>query len=149
MYLLSYVSVATTPFSESELVELLKKSRKYNAARGITGLLLYNESNWCQLLEGEKKDVLALVDKIRADPRHHGLIVVLQQEHSGRQFADWAMGFEKLDSSKPFKVPGYTSFHDLPMTSEQFLLNPAKSLQFLIHFKDLVHAGDYSQAQSY
>jgi hypothetical protein len=148
VYLLAYVSVATIPFSESELIELLKKSREYNAARGITGLLLYNESNWLQLLEGSKEGVLALLDKIRSDPRHHGLIVVLQEEHSGREFPDWAMGFEKLDSSKPFRIPGYTDFHDLPLTSDQFLLNPAKSLQFLIYFKNLVHDGDYSQVQT-
>jgi len=149
MYLLAYVSVATTPFSENDLVALLKKSREYNAARGITGLLLYNESNWLQLLEGPKEAVLSLLDKIRSDSRHHGLIVVLQEEHDGREFADWAMGFQKLDSTKPFRAPGYTSFHDLPLTSEQFLLNPAKSLQFLAHFKNLVHDGDYSQVQAH
>lgn len=149
MYLLAYVSVATTPFSESDLIDLLQKSRTYNAAHDVTGLLLYNESNWLQLLEGSKEEVLCLLDKIRSDPRHHGLIVVLQEEHASREFPKWSMGFQHVDLSKPFNIPGFTDYHDLPMTAERFLLNPAKSLQFLLLFKDLVQKGDYSQVQTH
>ena len=148
MYLLAYVSVATRLFPDDELTELLKKSRENNLAQGITGLLLYNDSNFLQILEGSKEAVLSLLDKIRSDPRHHGLIVVLREEHPRREFADWAMGFEKLDSGERLKIPGYTTYHDLPLTSEQFLLNPGKSLQFLINFKNSVNQGDYSQAQT-
>jgi hypothetical protein len=40
------------PFSEGDLVELLTQSRENNTLAGITGLLLYKEGKFLQVLEG-------------------------------------------------------------------------------------------------
>jgi hypothetical protein len=145
VYLLAYVSVTTQSFSEKDLIDLLSKSREHNASHDITGLLLYSEPNFMQVLEGPKAAVLSLLDRIRSDSRHHGLIVVLQEEHANREFPQWAMGFQHLDSIHPLNISGYTHYHKLPMTAEEFLLNPARSLQYLLSFKDKVRDGDYTR----
>ncbi|MBA3651724.1 MAG: BLUF domain-containing protein [Chthoniobacterales bacterium] len=50
-----YVSFATHPFTQDELVELLQVSRKNNTAVGLTGILLYKEGKLMQLLEGARR----------------------------------------------------------------------------------------------
>src|ERR1700683_2215540 len=95
MFLAIYVSTANKLFSDQELAELLEQSRKANRDKGITGLLLYKDGCFMQFLEGAREDVLFLLNKIKVDPRHHGVIVVLQDEHGVREFSDWAMAFHK------------------------------------------------------
>lgn len=139
MYLLVYVSSAVNLFSEQELADLLEKSRCNNQVVDITGMLLYKDGNFMQFLEGPKEKVLELVQKIKGDPRHRGLIVLLQEEQEGREFNEWAMAFKKLEGKEAnFDVAGYSEFLDLPLTSEQFLLNPSKALKLLLNFKKIV-----------
>jgi hypothetical protein len=52
VFALVYVSSATKPFSPDELSELLAQARVDNAALGITGMLLYSNGNFMQVLEG-------------------------------------------------------------------------------------------------
>ncbi len=60
MIYLVYVSSATKLFSEAELVELLRQARARNSHSGITGMLLYSNGNFIQVIEGEETIVLAL-----------------------------------------------------------------------------------------
>jgi hypothetical protein len=138
MFMLVYVSSAVELFSEQELTALLDESRKNNSKLDITGMLLYKDGNFMQFLEGPKEAVLALVEKIKLDPRHRGMIVLLHEEHANREFEQWAMGFKKLGAEAFLEVPGYSDFLDLPLTSEQFLLNPSKSLKLLLNFKKVM-----------
>jgi hypothetical protein len=138
MYLLVYVSSAVDLFSDKQLVDLLEKSRQNNRALDITGILLYKDGNFMQFLEGPKEAVLALAAKINHDPRHRGLIVLLQKEQPHREFEQWAMAFKTLSAETSFEVPGYSEFLDLPLTSEQFLMNPSRSLQLLLNFRKVV-----------
>ena len=54
MHQLVYVSAATHAFTKSELLELLNKARANNQRLGITGLLLFKDGDFIQLLEGDK-----------------------------------------------------------------------------------------------
>ena len=91
-----------------------------------------------QFLEGPREAVLGLLTKIKTDPRQHGMIIVMQEEHAEREFDHWSMGFKKLDSETSLEVPGYSEFLDLPLTSEQFLENPSKALKLLLKFKTIM-----------
>ncbi|HVR76154.1 MAG TPA: BLUF domain-containing protein, partial [Planctomycetota bacterium] len=86
MFVLLYVSSAVKPFSQPALVKLLEKSHVNNAKRGITGMLLYKDGNFMQVLEGEEEAVRALYARIALDPRHRGLITLLQGPQAERQF---------------------------------------------------------------
>jgi len=138
MYLLVYVSSASNLFSDEELVDLLKKARENNHRLDVTGMLLYKDGNFMQLLEGPKETVLALVAKIKLDPRHRGFMALLQQEQPGREFSDWEMGFQKLDARTALEVPGYSDFLDVPLNSEEFLQAPTKALKLLLNFKRMM-----------
>jgi hypothetical protein len=138
MFFVIYSSSAVKPFTEKELLDLLEVSRSHNAELGITGLLLYKDGNFMQFLEGSRENVLSTLGKIKDDPRHRKLITLLQQEHPEREFAGWAMGFKVLESDTLPRIPGYTDFLNLPLTSDQYLLDPSKCLRHLLSFKRMV-----------
>ena len=136
MYRLIYVSSAVEHFSGQELEDLLKKCRENNSAAGLTGMLLYRDGNFMQCLEGPKDAVCRLELKIKADPRHRGMLTLLQEENAQPEFSGWAMGFKKLDSPTALEVPGYSNFLDLSLTNEQFQVHPSKSLRLLLTFRN-------------
>jgi FAD-dependent sensor of blue light len=135
MHRLVYVSSAVELFSETELERLLKKSRRNNESAGLTGMLLYKDGNFMQCLEGPREAVQTLEARIRVDPRHRGMIVLLTEDDVQPEFKEWAMGFKKLDPDTALEVPGYSEFLDIPLTAERFQLKPSNSLKLLRSFR--------------
>jgi len=88
MFSLVYVSSAVTPFSSSDLAALLTKCHERNTATGITGMLLYKDGNFMQVLEGEEPAVRTVYARIGKDPRHRGLITLLEGRQERRQFPE-------------------------------------------------------------
>jgi len=138
MFRVVYASTAVTPFQEQELEAHLKKYRERNSKKGITGMLLYKDGNFMQCLEGPKKVVSSLLAKIQSDRRHRDVIVLLREENVEREFNEWTMGFKQLDRNTAREIPGYSNFLNIPLTSEQFQLNPSKSLQLLLCFRNVM-----------
>jgi hypothetical protein len=139
MFSLVYVSTSAKLFSDAELEEILRESRAWNKDFDITGLLLYKEGNFMQFLEGPRETVLKLLGRIKTDPRHHSMIVINQQDNSDRHFGSWSMGFERLPSGHVKAPVGFTDLWELPFSSDEFLSNPTRCLQFLMSFKHQVH----------
>lgn len=110
LYNLVYVSAASRPFAERDLLELLETSRDNNAKLQITGMLLFRDGAFMQALEGPKEQVLGLFDKIAKDERHGCVVVLYQGPIEARSFPDWSMGFKSLSEAELTKVEGYTSF---------------------------------------
>lgn len=107
MYYLVYVSYATTPFSETELVELLQECRVHNKSKDITGMLLYLQERFIQVLEGDPTLVKRLYNKIEKDPRHKKVSIVLEGESPERIFKDWSMGFKNLSLTEYNDLSGF------------------------------------------
>jgi len=135
MYFLVYVSAATMAFSHEELVALLASSRKNNSAADVSGMLLYKDGNFMQVLEGKKDTVLALYNKINLDPRHKGVIKLLDGERDMRCFPEWSMGFHDLNNEELKNLPGFTDFLSTRLRPEEFSDNPDRCLTLLLSFK--------------
>ncbi len=135
MYQLIYVSSAAYLFSLNELAALLETSRANNTRSGITGLLLYKDGNFIQALEGEEEPVQRLHDKIGRDPRHHGMLTLLQGTIATRQFPNWSMGFRNLDAPGIQALPGFNEFLNLPLTGDAFANKPTRAQTLLRVFK--------------
>jgi hypothetical protein len=138
MYSVIYVSSAIELLSDIELENILVASRRNNSKADITGMLLYKDGNFMQLLEGPQLAVKSLLDKIQDDPRHRGVLRLLEEETEKRNFTEWAMGFTKLDANTPCDLPGYSDFLNLDLTSEQFVNHPSKCLKLLLSFKKVI-----------
>ena len=105
-----YSSRATKPFTNAELLELLTRSRENNSKLGLTGMLLYKNDEFMQVLEGSEQAVRTLVAKIQQDRRHNNVAKVIEGYYPERQFPYWYMGFHDLDTEAARKTPGYTEF---------------------------------------
>jgi hypothetical protein len=105
MYYLIYLSAGTNWFNQTELEELLRISVENNRRNNITGLLLYAEGNFIQMLEGAEEMVKQTYSKISHDPRHKGVTPIANGITDERFFPDWAMGFKTIGSIRdtPFK----------------------------------------------
>ncbi|MBA3936422.1 MAG: BLUF domain-containing protein [Planctomycetes bacterium] len=110
MFHIIYVSSATIPFSNQDLLELLERARAANAALGITGMLLYKGGNFMQCLEGGHEAVTTLYERITTDRRHRGCLTLLKGDRAERQFPTWTMAFRDLDDPQVCGTPGYDAF---------------------------------------
>lgn len=134
-YYLIYISTATRPFSKTELLELLTKSRENNAKLDITGMLLYKNDVFQQILEGPELAVKSLYEKIKMDPRHRGILKALEGSETERQFTEWSMGYCDLNSANAATIPGYSEFMNTPLSDAKFVSDPSICLQFMRMFK--------------
>jgi hypothetical protein len=64
------MSVATRRLDGLELTALLTGARINNETLGISGMLVYHDGSFLQILEGECDVVGALFDHIAKDDRH-------------------------------------------------------------------------------
>ncbi len=135
MYSLTYVSSATRPFTPEELRALLTVSRTNNDRAGVTGMLLYKDGNFMQVLEGEREAVLVTKARIAADPRHRGFLVLLTGESAQRQFGSWSMAFRDLQTAGNLNLEGYDEFMNTPLTDPRFVQVPTDCQKLLMVFK--------------
>ena len=136
MYFAIYVSSAVRPFTQPEVVELLKVSRENNEKLDITGMLLYKDGNFLQILEGEESTVLELYTHIARDPRHCGILTLHKGFRDERQFSGWSMGFRDLSNAEVHSIPGYNEFLNTPLTADEFSANPDRCQKLLLMFKE-------------
>ena len=110
---LIYMSSATRDFASHELPGLLSKTRLKNALLHVSGMLLYHEGLFLQILEGPAEVVDRLYQQIAADHRHTGCEILVRCSVNQRSFADWSMGFVNTNEYRnPQLIPGYRDFFD-------------------------------------
>ena len=103
---LIYISSATRELGEGDLAELLKQSRARNKKQNVTGMLLYRDGAFLQVLEGEEKDVDEIYSSICLDRRNAGNYLIERKVIKERNFPDWSMGFENLVTWPPDDLEG-------------------------------------------
>jgi hypothetical protein len=145
VFSLVYLSVAVIPFSEQDLSTLLAKSRAANSKLEVTGMLLFKDQNFLQVLEGEEENVLHLYQKIAKDARHTNPTVLFRDRSNQREFPDWSMGFYDLRSAATPSIPGFSNFLDTPLTSANFAATPHRAKTLLLLFKEenMLRAGTF------
>lgn len=93
MYQLIYVSSATETFTRDKFLDLAFTMSSDNAKSGITGMLVFKDGNFMEVLEGEESAVKALFSKVNHDPRHTLVSVIQEGEIQNREYATWMMTF--------------------------------------------------------
>ena len=108
MYRLFYISNVSPFFNPDSLVDLCAHSAANSRELGIGGALVFNGTNFGQVLEGEKDKVLQLSERIQMDVRHTGYHVISSREVSERFFEDWGMnliqGFDFSDLEEAMRA---------------------------------------------
>ena len=130
-----YVSSTVRPMPEEEILELLRVARKRNESLGITGMLLYRGGNFLQVLEGPAGAVDQLIDKIKKDPRHRGVILMSRKPIEDRQFGDWRMAFRNMSKNCAVEE-GYSPFLEPDSVDEELGEESQLVYRLLRRFKE-------------
>ena len=107
---LIYMSAATVSFTEHELAELLSKAKVKNEEAEVSGLLIYHEGSFLQILEGPEEAVIETYERIGEDPRHTDVGLLLKQEVLARSFGNWEMGYVNTNQSRFKQEEGFIDF---------------------------------------
>jgi len=125
---LIYSSAATLPFQDEDLMELLAKSRTNNAQLEITGMLLYENGSFFQVLEGAPEAVDRLFERIIQDDRHTKAVIIIREPIAKRSFGEWTMGFARLGSQDLDAIVGLNDFFSAGSSFTQLGSGRAKKL---------------------
>lgn len=93
LFALTYLSRATRDLLPEELDSILLQARLFNASEQVTGVLLYGDERFFQLLEGPEASVRKVFDRLSRAQAHKGIRVLSQGPIAERFFESWHMGF--------------------------------------------------------
>lgn len=110
LYHLMYVSKETKKLSNDEVIEFLKAIRKNNIEYNITGMLLYDDGIFFQVIEGSKEHIENLFQSLLRDSRHHGVVQIIFEAIYERKFADWSMGYAQMSKEELSSIEAMNDF---------------------------------------
>lgn len=100
LYFLIYRSQETQAPTLEELCHLVKQSQTKNKVNGITGLLIKLDSGYLQYIEGTKKDIVMLYERLLQDHRHYNLKLLKTGYLKKRRFRKWSMKFQYVSNAQ-------------------------------------------------
>jgi hypothetical protein len=83
--------------SQCDIDRILMTSRLYNEMTGITGLLVYHDKRFLQVLEGPIDELDKVYERIRRDWRHEDCRLLLKETIVARAFDQWEMAYRDHD----------------------------------------------------
>lgn len=107
-----YASAASCAFDSRALQCLLEKSRLNNRRLGVTGMLLFVDGSFFQVLKGHPEHLKTVVRSISADTRHNRISRIIEEPIAGRSFGDWSMGYADLSRHDLGVIAGANDFFD-------------------------------------
>lgn len=116
---------------ETELGPILESAVRHNSADGITGMLLYSDGNFLQVLEGIPENARATYERICQDRRHRNITLLTEEEVPERQFPHWSMGFRQLSPADIARFPQYAPFFQFGFEAAAFNAKPGTALELL------------------
>ena len=138
LYSLIYVSAAINEIDSPTIAQILESARRHNELFEVTGLLLYKEGNFMQVLEGSPAAVHVTMERIIRDSRHHNITVLLKQAIPERHFGLWSMAFPDADQLSEESLRQYSSL-DARKSHPQ--VERERVLRLLYSFKTMFRVG--------
>jgi hypothetical protein len=93
-----YCSVLAPDQSVLVIRQIVSAARARNARDDITGLLVFDGQRFCQHFEGPQRNVLSLLDRIQADPRHVQLRVGYEGTLAQRRYEGFELGLAEVET---------------------------------------------------
>ncbi len=123
IYEVLYVSTIDPTAPISVVADIAAKARARNLEHDLTGLLIFDGMRFCQQIEGQQKQVLALIEQISADPRHSNITIFHHGKLDERRFKNFSLAFTNVDDIEQLArletldgQPGVTAFVELLAT---------------------------------
>lgn len=100
LYRLTYQSRSTLVGEQNlqitAIQDILRQSRYRNLRHGVSGILLYNQHSYFQVLEGSKAAVEQIFRNILRDKRHTDIVPLQRDPVDIRIFHSWSMAYKEL-----------------------------------------------------
>lgn len=78
---------------QSVIDDILKVSRENNERDGITGVLLFKDNSFAQIIEGEDDVLEQAIFRITKDTRHKFMTILYNVEITKRDFTSWNLAY--------------------------------------------------------
>jgi hypothetical protein len=132
----AYVSRAAEAMTQESLLALLQQCLENNEASGVTGMLLYGNDTFLQVLEGEEAVLDTVVEKIRKDPRHSKIHFLYRKPVERRQYTDWSMGFKRVSGQQLDDIAGLSAFGAKDFNFDDLIEHEAVVETLMDHFRE-------------
>jgi len=126
-----YASLANRKLSQDEVRDLLHISRKNDGSVDVGGMLVYHDGCFLQVLEGPRIAVEAIYGRIKTDPRHRNVRLLLRCGISEPVFNDWSMAYVDTDGSN-HGLKGYVDYIE---QLDRKLAGDSQAMRVLNRFK--------------
>ena len=84
----------------SHLIGILRQARTKNKLSDVTGLLVFIDGMFLQVLEGEEGTVKDLMKKITEDTRHQDIKVIRGSNVEKLTFSNWEIAYTSPSAKK-------------------------------------------------
>ena len=119
---------------ESVLQPIHASALRHNKENNLTGMLLFYQGTFLQVLEGERTDVMSTYHRIYQDTRHNKIRTLLEQNAPDRQFPSWLMGFRNIPRSYLNEFPEYAPYCKDGFGGAELYAKPGIALRMLLAF---------------
>lgn len=117
LHQLIYMSKLAT--DDSVLNSIHSHAVRNNTARTMTGMLLFAQGRFLQVLEGERKDVQHTFERIKEDRRHDHVTLIADKPIVERSFSHWNMGFKALSENEAKANAELMAFFSKPLDESE------------------------------
>ncbi len=116
---LVYMSNAAANFKADDVLQILDTSRRNNAAAALSGVLIFHERRFFQVLEGDRHALVTCFNRIARDKRHANTVVLESGDAQARAFGNWRMAYARVEELPPECRHAVFSLYDMvPRNSE-------------------------------
>lgn len=137
IFQLSYKSKSSYDLSTQDLDDILITAIERNTVEGITGCLIFFQSNFYQLLEGSKESVLSIYESIKKDQRHKNVTLLNQELVDERVFSDWSMAYYYLNQKRNSEAV-LSEFEEKITVFEKFDITSNSKIKFWKEIKSKI-----------
>jgi hypothetical protein len=115
-----------------DFTNTLNTARKCNPAKDITGMLFYDQGKFIQIIEGEQAVLNKLMTKLKSDPRHSNINILIDTETLNRELNDWNMEAFDISSHVGKDWALLSEFRDAYLAS--FKVSAMQLTKWIRHF---------------
>ena len=111
-FVLVYVSAEVGYEETKSILSQREKLQKRNNKIEITGVLLYENGSFLQILEGNEKKVNATYKRILNDTRHKNIVKLATLYTKERQFSDYSIGYLSIVTKDLQEINGFENYFE-------------------------------------
>ena len=97
-----YLSNSRKDLTNQELQSLFFSTKMNNIRLKISGILIHDNGNFFQIIEGKKKHVIDLYQKIENDSRHFNLIKIFDKPIQSSSFKSFRSSYITVRGKKDY-----------------------------------------------